>query len=520
MNRATELGVKALGAFYTPETIAEILADWVIQSGAEAILEPSAGDGALIRAALASSMRKFGSSDRVKIVACDVNPEATRELKTWLPSGNEVVTADFLSIDPASMDRLGAVLANPPFIRNHSLDPQRRSELRKRFEIDGAAGLWVHFLLHACSFLKIGGRLAAIAPASATFTRYGQIAIERICRKFSHVEIRQIIDRPVWVNGADERGVIILASGYGEGSCSDASVSKWLSLEKRSPSAFFSGSSYLDILSQSEPLANFAKLSIGAVTGCNRVFLLNEQERLADHINQEDVCIAVSRARQVPGLTVTRADLRALAESGEKTLLLAPADVSRARPGVRSRLALVSAPQRRRTIWLKKRTPWWKVDAGEDCDAIFTYMNDRGPRIVLAEPGIKCTNTLHRARFRETTSSAQRIACVLSMISTFGQLAAERGGRSYGGGILKFELGNARELPILLASGELRSDDLKAADLAIRNGRFDLACEIADKVFLPRIVGRFWQSAVNEMRTELQRLRFERTGRMPQSDIR
>jgi hypothetical protein len=56
---------------------------------------------------------------------------------------------------------------------------------------------------------------------------------------------------------------------------------------------------------------------------------------------------------------------------------------------------------------------------------------------MIAADDIRCTNTLHQIRFSSELSDDERLIVTLSMISSFGQLAAERIGRPYGGGVLK-----------------------------------------------------------------------------------
>ncbi len=513
-NASRLVEAKALGAFYTPATIAGILAEWVVRSGSERLLEPSVGDGALISAALQRANDLLGTGHSLRFLACDVDAAAVVAVNSQLPDESEVRAIDFLQLDPSSTGKFAGVITNPPFTRNHALEPRRRAALRQRFEIAGAAGLWVHFLVHACSFLAPGGRLAAVVPASAAFTRYGQQAIARLCAQFDHVELRQIVDKPLWVNGADERGAILLASGYQHGRSLCPKMSRWYASGERQADVYTGSlACFHEALEGSIPLRDLACLSIGAVTGCNNVFLLNEDERMSALIGADEISTVVSRARQIPGLLVNQEELRALATKGEKTWLLTPPNIERARIGVRKRLSLIEKSKRRQTVWLNKRTPWWKIDRGDDCDAIFTYMNDRGPRLVLAGPGIACTNTLHRARFHQQITSEQRAAAALTMVSTFGQLAAELGGRSYGGGLLKFELGNARDLPVLQTQGAGVFADLQAADAAIRAGNSDGARDIADKVLLPGAVGPHWRTAAKEMAAELRRMRLDRTGR-------
>lgn len=219
MNSLVRLSVKDLGAYYTPQTIADILAEWVVQTGAETLLEPSIGDGALLRASLACAERKFPDSSRLRLIGCDIDDEAIAGVRSWLASSHALLAGDFLEVHPATMQRVDGVISNPPFTRNHALSRKRREELRQRFAVKGAAGLWVHFLLHAMDFLASGGRMAAVVPAAAMFTEYGREALKRICDNFEHVEFRQIIDRPLWSSHAEERGAIVLARNFGAGPC-------------------------------------------------------------------------------------------------------------------------------------------------------------------------------------------------------------------------------------------------------------------------------------------------------------
>lgn len=503
--------VKALGAFYTPKTIADVLAEWVVQSGNERLLEPSAGDGALIRAAHARARVCDGTGLRLRFIACDIDNVAAAQLRQSLPAEDEVWADDFLNLSTETIPVVDGIIANPPFTRNHAIDRRLRKTLRERFDIDGAAGLWVHFLFHACSFLKPGGRLASVIPASALFTRYGKQALDRICRQFADVEIRRIADRPVWVNGADERGALLFAGGYELGASEIPEASSWSALQvERSDDSPPNSSAFRDVAAAGSTLGSIAKLTIGAVTGCNRVFLLSEQEREAESIPLEDVISVAARSRHVPGMFVDKGNLVDLADAGEKTWMLVPRDVATRDNGVRRRLARISHRQRRTTAWLQKRNPWWSVDPGPDCDAIFTYMNHLGPRLVLAGPGVKCTNTLHRAEFHESVSSDDRVAAALTFVSTFGQLAAERSGRPYGGGVLKFELVEARQLPVLRSNAEIDPLILQKADQAIRAGNPDQARAMVDKLLMPSILGTAWHTAIAEMNAEIMRRRGQR----------
>jgi len=499
---------KGLSAYYTPATIADMLAQWTVRTGSERILEPSAGEGALIDAAFRHARRVQEHPD-IHFIACDINPEAIETIRPRLTDRSEARAIDFLQLDPASTGLFDAVLANPPFTRNHDIDSRRRSYLRKRFDTVGAAGLWVHFLFHSIEFLRTGGRLAAVVPASALFSDYGRDCIERVSNRFAEVELREIVDRPLWTNGADERGALLFADGFNLGSSHVPEPSRWSARGLPATHLPMSSDAYEELANRSTSLGCIASLSIGSVTGHNSVFLLDEAQREAQGISRRDLRPIVSRARQVPGLTIDQAKLLALAYRGEKTWLLAPNKLGEKGSGVRRQLAQISARRRKSTVWFQKREPWWKVECGNPCDAIFTYMNDRGPRMVLATEDIRCTNTLHCVRFEEHVDENQRLAACLTLVSTFGQLAAERLGRIYGGGLLKFELKDARRFPILPAQQDLASAFAKA-DAYLADGHASEATRIADEVLLAPLLGKRLVQSISLLREEIdarQRIR-------------
>ena len=505
--------MKQSGRHYTPNKLADVLASWAIETGMERILEPSVGNGALVRAAQARAMSLAGSKDQLRFVACDTDKTVTETIGPYLGSQDTIIEQDFLTISAKVYGDVDAVLANPPFTRNHALDKAYRIELRKKFHLTGAAGIWVPFLLHACEFLKPSGRIAFLVPGSAIFTDYGRTALARVCRHFAHVEVKRIDERSEWSSGAEERGALFLARGYLRGSSELPVPSAWSTNENGdggSETQF--SSAFAELVDSSSTLGELGKIAIGVVTGCNSVFLVSEKERALEQIDYAELLPIVSRTRHVPGLFVTLDDLRKRGEEGEKTWLLAPRDISQRFTGVRSRLARITPRQRSNTAWFNKRSPWWAVDAGPCCDAIFTYMNHTGPRLILAERGIRCTNTLHRVSFSEDVSCSQRHVAALTLVSTFGQLMAEKAGRTYGGGVIKFELKEARSLPILQPKVRVKGEFVGRINNLILCGENERARQAVDEMLLPSILGTSWKSAVTQMQSDLIALRRRRYG--------
>jgi adenine-specific DNA-methyltransferase len=164
---------KELGAYYTPIDLAQYLAGWAVVSPKSVILEPSVGQGALVAALVDRLDRSTGGM----VVGYEIDKNTFVAAKIRF-AGKPVVlfNSDFLDSYPTTVKPVDAVVANPPFTRNHSLNYDYRQKLRQRPEfvdnVIGAPGLWVYFILWSLSFLKFGGRLAFVVPGSVAFTGY------------------------------------------------------------------------------------------------------------------------------------------------------------------------------------------------------------------------------------------------------------------------------------------------------------------------------------------------------------
>ncbi len=132
---AGKIVVDKFGYFPTPEPIARQLVDLAEIEPHHSILEPSAGQGHILRA-IEAEMGRNGTAEIICIELQSKNCEVLRA-KDW-----EVLEGDFLSIEPQQVDR---VVMNPPFERQQDIDHVQ------------AAFRW----------LKPGGRLVSVMCGNA-----------------------------------------------------------------------------------------------------------------------------------------------------------------------------------------------------------------------------------------------------------------------------------------------------------------------------------------------------------------
>ncbi|MGO4737350.1 N-6 DNA methylase [Bosea sp. 2KB_26] len=493
---------KALGAFYTPADLAALFTQWAIDQPGMEILEPSVGSGALVDAVLA----RFKQVGDGTVTGYEIDEATVCRLDRFRSDPRvHISQADFFDV-PAK-PTYDLVIANPPFTRNHQLSQNAKRGLRSRKEIQsvvrGASGLWVYFLLACLPHLRPGGRLAFIVPGAVEFADYAQYVLEYLRTTFGVVEIVAIDGAIAWEGAAQERACVLLASGYRRGEA--ATVLRRCATTQGLIASKGAGSGDV-LLAAHTTLGDLAKIEIGSVTGANDVFLLRQTDIEEAGHKPTDFTLAVARARHVRGISVSADDLQSLADRGERTLLFSPEELGERGNAVRSHLAQVGKARRRSTAWFNKRTPWWKVQLGPAFDAVLTYMNHTGPRLALVGPKIAATNTLHKVTFYSRNIEEHRTACV-SLLSTYSQLHAETIGRIYGGGVLKFEIKDARRVQLLLPTAPISAAVFARIDTALKAGAFDTARELADAAILPEFYGPGWREAQSQMKVSLMRRR-------------
>lgn len=138
--------------FRTPETVASMMVQVLRMPNEQfTILEPSAGDGALVCAVAAGCLAD--EDPQMTLVEYDATKEKTLTELVGAPTqvGKRLVMRDFLQLRPTTgSDQLGLfdrVIMNPPFTRQQDI---------------------IH-VRHAATFLKPGGRLVTIMSPAFTY---------------------------------------------------------------------------------------------------------------------------------------------------------------------------------------------------------------------------------------------------------------------------------------------------------------------------------------------------------------
>ena len=167
-------------AFYTPREIADQLAEAADLRSWSRVLEPSAGEGSLVRAALRARCNNVTAVENDQAALVNLGHLADRNSERV-----NVVPGDFFSIpeDPS----YDVVLMNPPFANAQE----------------------VEHVLRAWEFVKPGGRLVSVMSAAVQHRKDGRYRAFAEFLELHGGEVRELPERAFRESGTDVRTVMV-----------------------------------------------------------------------------------------------------------------------------------------------------------------------------------------------------------------------------------------------------------------------------------------------------------------------
>ena len=415
---------------------------------------------------------------------------------------------------------------------------QRRSARRlqkKGIPLGPIASLWAYFVSHSVSFLIPHGRMGWVLPGSLVDADYGEDLLKKLAQRFSRVVAIKLQQRCFAHVGTDESSVVLLCEDLlSEESTGEPNVEfardvaecaelidrlvKERATGNRLPSATAPKTLdseinlvYRDIQATLgiRRLGEVADVKIGVVTGANRFFLVSRER--ADELGwpSEARQHFFTRFYQAPGVLMRKGDIDEALKTGEDCCFLDTREVAHA-ASIKRYLNSFPKEERDKNRTFEKHEIWHQPQLGQIPHGFLSYMHDEGPRLVVNEAGVLCTNSIHRIFFKAGVSAAERITALVSTLSTLGQFCAEIEGRSYGSGVLKIEPSEAKRIliasPRLLPLGKLPAQ-VKDIDRLLRAGKALEARAYADACVLawvPALKERISVGRLGELLTLLR----------------
>lgn len=515
---------KLRGGYYTPEPLARFLAAWTSVAGSR-VLEPSAGDGAILR--------WLSTSETLGVELHGAEAEKARGAA---PTAS-VIEADFFSwFGEHEHARWDAVAGNPPFIRfQHWTEPTRGAA----FEMMRGVGMrptkltnaWVPFVVGSSLALRPGGRLGLVVPAELLQVSYAAELRAFLVDSFSELTVitfqrlvfEGILQEVVLLLGVRGPGpaairVVQVADADGLPAPDElvaAPHAPALAHDREKWTKYFLEPQWIEALREirSAPglvrLGELADVDVGVVTGRNQFFVLRPSTS-AEHRLSRHVSPLVSKSAHLRGLMFDEQDLSELKSADAPVELLALDDASdptRSSP-LAAYLAAGEAAGVHQGYKCSIRRNWWVVPSTWTPDAFLLRQIYDHPRVIANLTGATSTDTVHRVRLLNGTAATSLAAASVNSI-TFA--FSEVMGRSYGGGVLELEPREAEGLPFP-DPHRIGPQEVRRVDKLLRDGNLAAALDYMDQTVLIDRLGIDPQ-LVAQARRVWERLRDRRLAR-------
>ena len=427
----------------TPDLLADVLIRAVGTAGADSWLDPSAGSGQLVQAALGAGVASES------ILAIDLQ----RRLPALDRLGVEsLLGTDFLRWARRTDRRFDRVIANPPFVRLRELeDDLFRPALETRLNgvsISATANYWAAFLVAGMRLLKPGGSLAYILPAAWEYANYASGLRDLCVASFQELDVHRV-SVPMFDKVSD--GSVLLVGRRFGWPRRQMRVIKHQTLSalnkavrtRDTPTTVGGMRLQESCLPKGQVrFGQIAQIRIGAVTGDARFFLLNEARRLKLGLPLSAVHPVLSKARHIVGSEIDRDAWARLLASGQRVWLFDPSDSDLSDPSVRAYLSLTEEDGgcRRTAMKIRDRSPWYRVLIPSSFEGFVSGMSQTTPWVAFNRmPGLTASNTLYGVRFPGIESMDERASWCLSMLSSTTAESRDRLIRQYPQGLLKLE---------------------------------------------------------------------------------
>ena len=518
---------KAMGAYYTDARVAEFLVAWAVRSASDKVIDPSFGQGVFLKAAC-ERLVSLGGEPQVQVHGVELDADeygaALRGLrKDFGLSERTLLQGDFFELDQGS-EPVDVVVGNPPFIRYQRFSgPVRQRALRRAashgVRLSELTSAWAPFLVHAMSVVGAGGRLAMVVPFELSYATYARPVLRHLADTFGSVIL--LTFRQSLFPRLNEKTMLLLAEDKGEAS----TAFKWRDLESSEELARLSRGnglvriprisaldhkklcraemrlieyllppkvrglySRLRELRQVTELGELADAGIGYVTGANDYFHFSPAKAQRWCIPQSFLTPAVRRGRALVGLRFTKRDWRQGLASEDTGYLLTMDDWAQMPHEVQRYLAEGERSGVPRAYKCRVRTPWYRVPHVLKPDAFLTYMSGASPKLVHNTAKVVAPNTLHVVRMRRGCGlNGLQLAALWQ--SSLTRLSTEIEGHALGGGMLKLEPGEAKNVLIPLIGEACGRDVVAELDALYRQAGARETRRVADDRFLRAGIG-------------------------------
>jgi len=449
---------RASGAIYTPAPIVQFMMKWLADQGLpERVVDPGAGSGRFILAAA----RAFPDA---RLVAIEIDPLSALTLRANLSCHElndraTVLVQDYRDTRLTADAGRTAFVGNPPYVRHHAIADGWKQWYRAKFADLGItasalAGLHLHFFLQTRRLARAGDYGALVTSAEWLDVNYGSALRQLFLAELGGIGLHVLAPTAEAFPGtATTAAISCFRVGEENAAVRVRSVASLPELNGMSQGldvarqrlraarrwSSIVGPALVESLEGVE-LGELFRVHRGQVTGANAVWIAGEQ---AAALPERVKLPTVTKAKE---LINAGAHLRS--HEGLRRVIDLPPDLGAFDGDERGRINRFLAWAKQRGAdqgyIAQHRKAWWSVGLREPAPILCTYMARRPPQFTLNTCAARHINIAHGLYPRV----ALPLATMVRLVEWLNHNIRAGSGRTYAGGLTKFEPGEIERLRI------------------------------------------------------------------------
>ncbi len=477
---------KKFAQFFTPEFVAQLMVDWILQTpNLKTLLEPAFGLGVFSRLILENK-------EDINIKAFDIDENIFNIAKHNFNNKKNInyFLEDYLFND--WNNKYDAIICNPPYFKFHDYENKETlEEIKYRLKVDlsGFTNIYTLFLLKSIYQLKENGRIAYIIPSEFLNANYGQLIKKHLLETNTLKEI-VIFDfkENVFDDALTTSAILFLEKSNSDTVLfSKISCLKELQNYPHIPKLEYQikdlnpnikwrkyyAEQVSDKYKNLVPFRDVAKVMRGIATGANDYFKFNREKAKIFDIPEECLLPCITASKDVITPFFTKSDFQNLEQNGKHVYLINGC-VNDGDVHIKNYIEKGEEQDIHKRYLTSKRTPWYSLENRSPAPIWVGVFNRNGLKFIRNEANISNLTTFHCIYLKENLFSNINIDLLFAYLLTdIAKQIFNDNRREYGDGLKKFEPNDLNNSMML---------DLSKLDKKTESKILDLYCNYKSSV--------------------------------------
>ncbi len=470
---------KKFAQFFTPETIADLMTDWLMgNKKLKTVLEPAFGLGIFSR-------KLLKKRPTLNIRGFEVDETIFKEAQSFFKKNANIYLnlEDYMFNDWSN--EYDGIICNPPYFKFHDYDNKsilKEIENRLNFKFNGFTNLYSLFLLKSIYQLAPNGRIAYIIPSEFLNSDYGKLVKEYLV-KTNTLRHLFVIDfkENVFDDALTTASILLLAKDNNDKEINISTIKSKSDLTRirdyinsypnlkgeftYKPSDLdpnIKWRKYYQIQNSDKyknlvPFSNYAKVVRGIATGANDYFTFRPSKAKKHSIKSDNLLPCICRAKDVSSVFFTKKDFQQLEQNDELVYLF---DALKSKNGAVEKYIKKGIEEGVNEKYLtKSRKIWYSLENRPPAPIWVSVFNRNGLKFIRNEAQISNLTTFHCVYLKQSDlfSKINPDLLFAYLLTDIAKKIFSDNRREYGNGLKKFEpndLNKAQMLNLSLLNSE------------------------------------------------------------------